>query len=299
MAQLFEIPSLWLTGTYVRTTGIDHIVDIFLSSAGEGRKQIISLGAGSDTRYFRLKQKRRKLDLVYHEFDFEANTRKKIAQTRSPGFSAVAKTQAEVDMHAEQVELSQNQAALASPTYLIHPQDLRELPKETRLPGTETTLPTLIISECCLVYLPPDDADAVLRYLSNLFPNTTPLAIVIYEPIRPHDPFGKTMISNLASRGLQLQTLEKYHDLDQQMARLRTHNFGRQSQLSGEGCQAADIDFIWRRWISGNEKQRVENLEWMDEVEEFVLLARHYCISWGWRGFGAGSSWEHLPCPSG
>jgi len=24
-------------------------------------------------------------------------------------------------------------------------------------------------------------------------------------------------------------------------------------------------------------------LEWLDEVEEWKLLASHYCVAWGWR----------------
>ena len=105
------------------------------------------------------------------------------------------------------------------------------------------------------------------------------------------------MISNLASRGLQLQTLDKYHDLKQQRGRLEAFGFRDETQRSG-GADAADIDFIWRRWITQEEKERVEQLEWMDEVEEFVLLAKHYCISWGWRGFAGESPWDELLRPS-
>ncbi|KIW23959.1 hypothetical protein, variant [Cladophialophora immunda] len=283
-------------GTYVRTTCIDRIVDTFLSSAGEGRKQIISLGAGSDTRYFRLRQKRRKPDVIYHELDFEANTRRKISQLRSPSFEAAAKQFAEVDLRGADVQVSHDAAGLMSSDYVVHPQDLRHLPqKEDLLTGMDMTLPTLIISECCLVYLPPDGADAVLHYFSKLFPKTTPLAIAIYEPIRPHDSFGKTMVSNLMGRGIQLQTLEKYAGLEEQRTRLRTHGFGDDEASSRGGAEAADIDFVWQRWIAPEEKERVEGLEWMDEVEEFVLLAKHYCICWGWKGFGDDSPWNDLP----
>ena len=273
-------------------------MDTFLSTTEGYRQQIISLGAGSDTRYFRLKQKRRDLGILYHELDFEANTKKKITQLRSPEFVTAAKSLAGVDLHAADIQLSWNDASLASPNYVVHPQDLRQLPQKAEsLTGVDTNLPTLIISECCLVYLPPDDADQVLQYLSTLFPPTTPLAIVIYEPIRPHDSFGRTMVANLASRGLQLQTLEKYHDLSQQSQRLKTYGFAGRSPQSDVGAGAADIGFIWDEWISAAEKERVEALEWMDEVEEFVLLARHYCLAWGWRGFSRGSSWSDLPHP--
>lgn len=40
-------------GTYVRSASIDSLVTDFLV-AGESKKQIISLGAGSDTRYWRI-----------------------------------------------------------------------------------------------------------------------------------------------------------------------------------------------------------------------------------------------------
>ncbi|KAK5206828.1 carboxy methyl transferase for protein phosphatase 2A [Exophiala xenobiotica] len=287
-------------GTYVRTTGIDRVVQTFLSAGGTARKQIISLGAGSDTRYFRLKQKHRDLDVVYHEIDFEANTRRKIGRLRSPPFSAAAKNLAGIDVHAQDVEISADGASLTSPEYTIHPQDLRRLPQhDTGLPGIDKSLPTLIISECCLVYLPPDDADAVLQYFSNVFPSTTPLAIVIYEPIRPHDPFGMTMVRNLTSRGIQLQTLEKYAGLEEQRKRLEAHGFN--ADADGDGIrgesEAADIEFIWRQWVAPDEKERIDGLEWMDEVEEFVLLAQHYCISWGWRGFTDSEAWAGLLGP--
>ena len=190
-----------------------RIVDTFLSSKPHRRKQIVSLGAGSDTRYFRLKQKQPDLDVVYHELDFEANSRTKIARIQSSAFVSTAKTLCRVDLQSPDFELSEG-SRLSSPSYHIHPQDLRDLSKGIpALAGIDPTLPTLLISECCLIYLMPEHADSVLQYFTNLFVQSTPLAIVIYEPIRPRDPFGRTMVSNLIARGIQLQTLEKYADL--------------------------------------------------------------------------------------
>jgi [phosphatase 2A protein]-leucine-carboxy methyltransferase len=49
-------PPLINLGTYLRSSGLDELVDSFLELATrQGRKaQIVSLGAGSDTRYWRL-----------------------------------------------------------------------------------------------------------------------------------------------------------------------------------------------------------------------------------------------------
>lgn len=257
-------------GTYVRTQGIDRIVDTFLASTSEP-KQIISLGAGSDTRYFRVKRQHRDLDLVYHELDFRENNEKKLRRLRSPGCASLIKDLCDLDI----LTTSQTEGAFASPDYHIHSIDLRTLSQQGLPAEIDRGRSTLIISECCLVYLSPDEADTTLSYLSNTFQDTS-LAVVIYEPIRPSDAFGKTMIRNLVARGIHLQTIEKYADLPSQKQRLAD---------LGLTAQAEDINSIWSSWISQDEKDRVEKLEWMDEVEEFVLLAQHYCIAWGWRSF--------------
>jgi O-methyltransferase involved in polyketide biosynthesis len=261
--------SLTIAGTYVRTTGIDIIVDTFLSSYS-GRKQVISLGAGSDTRFFRLKRKHHALDVIYHEIDFAANTKTKIDRIQTSSETISDLCGVEID------KAKTNEYNLESTDYHIHAQDLRTMSFSAE------DVPTLVISECCLIYLSPDDADAVLEKFTNRF---TTVAAVIYEPIRPNDAFGRTMVRNLTTRGIQLQTLEQYAELENQRQRLRKYGFE---------SRAADIDSIWRMWIDKTEKERVDSLEWMDEVEEFVLLAKHYCISWGWKGFEDETQWHAL-----
>ncbi|PYH89129.1 leucine carboxyl methyltransferase [Aspergillus ellipticus CBS 707.79] len=272
-------------GTYIRTTAIDHLVTDFLSSS-TAPKQIISLGAGSDTRVFRLlSQTPRPTNLIYHELDFATNTASKIKLIRaSPLLQRVL---------GSDVTISPTGDALHSPNYHLHPVDLRTLsqqqpppppppqttstPTPTPTPGIDTTLPTLLISECCLIYLTPHEASAVVRYFSEtLFPTSVPLGLIIYEPIRPDDAFGRTMVANLATRGIQLQTLQQYATLEAQRGRLRAHGFG-------DGQAAADVDFIWERWVAAREKDRVAAVEMLDEMEEWRLLARHYCVVWGWR----------------
>lgn len=279
----------------------------------KSKKQIISLGAGSDTRVFRLLSSRQPSDLVYHEIDFAVNTATKIRAIRS---TPHLQTALGIDPSSDDVTVSEEGDALHSPSYHLHPLDLRSLSADgspvERLPGVERGLPTLLISECCLVYLSPTEAAQVVSFFTeHLFSLTTanseagedapkdsqrstPLGLVLYEPIRPDDPFGRTMVSNLAARGIQLQTLNKYASLEAQRARLR-------EQGLGSGQAAADIDFIWERWVDEEEKERVASVEMLDEVEEWQLLARHYCIAWGWRGgdndsvFGGWKALESQP----
>ena len=151
----------------------------------------------------------------------------------------------------------------------------------------DVELPTLLLSECCLCYLSPEAASSVLQYFTmNL---KGPLALVIYEPIRPFDAFGKTMVTNLASRGIHLQTLRRYSSLEAQRQRLRLAGFG-----SGQG--ARDVQQLYEddSWISATERERIDKLEWLDEVEEWQLLASHYCVAWAWRGDVFDDAWQGL-----
>lgn len=283
-------------GTYVRTTAIDQLVARFLGPYTPGtkhKKQIISLGAGSDTRVFRLLSSRRPADLVYHELDFAINTTAKIRAIQSTRGLQQALG---LDSVSHEVTISEDADALHSPSYHIHPLDLRSLWADRSLaealPGVDPELPTLLISECCLVYLSPTEASQVVSYFTkHLGGSATPsdgedapknretrasLGLILYEPIRPGDAFGRTMVANLAARGIHLQTLHKFDSLDAQRSRLHEQGFW-------NGQCAADIDFIWKHWVSEDEKERVAGLEMLDEVEEWQLLARHYCIAWGWR----------------
>ena len=267
-------------GTYVRTTAIDELVHRFLSAEPIVKKQIISLGAGSDTRFFRLRGSGSDFSdsIIYHELDFAANTSTKI--------STLVQTESISQCVPGPLEISSDGSKLHSPMYHIHPVDLRSpfptedpmnpYAKPVPLDHVDVTLPTLLISECCLVYLEAAVAEAVLDYFASLFPSGTSLGFVLYEPINPFDSFGKMMVSNLAARGIVLQTLQAYHSLEVQKNRLRKHGF--------IGAAAEDVDFLWENWISAKEKERVATLEMVDEVEEWKLLAQHYCIAWGWRG---------------
>ena len=68
-------------GTHVRTTSIDWLVEDFLRAGSEGetpvKKQIVSLGAGSDTRFWRLSvssyylRYRQPTDTSFAEWSFE------------------------------------------------------------------------------------------------------------------------------------------------------------------------------------------------------------------------------------
>ncbi|TKA66261.1 hypothetical protein B0A55_08424 [Friedmanniomyces simplex] len=264
-------------GTYVRTTAIDKLVNRFLAAQPEQRKQVVSLGAGSDTRFFRLMADEQggspKSKVTYHELDFEANANQKRSILR------------------QSTELSEclRRAEQDGSFYHLHAIDLRDLTNKSPpiIPELNPALPTLLLSECCLCYLPPDAAASVLQYFTVNLPGS--LALILYEPIRPFDAFGKTMVSNLASRGIHLQTLKRYSSLQAQRQRLRLAGFS-----GGQGARDVHQLYGHDEWVLQGERERIEKLEWLDEVEEWKLLASHYCVAWGCRGELFGEAWQGI-----
>jgi [phosphatase 2A protein]-leucine-carboxy methyltransferase len=128
----------------------------------------------------------------------------------------------------------------------------------------------------CLVYLQPPAVQAIVSSLLTQYLHpATPASLILYEPILPQDAFGRTMISNLKTRNIHLHTLTAWPELGDQRARLIMQGF--------EAAKAEDTSYIWRHWVSAEEKERVGRLEFLDELEELELLLRHYCIAWGWR----------------
>ncbi|KAF7901464.1 hypothetical protein EAF00_003685 [Botryotinia globosa] len=284
-------------GTYSRTTALDLLIESFLSQPDNStsqQKQIISLGAGTDTRYFRLRAKNLHNNVIYHEFDFPS--------------VCVAKNHLVQQNHAELIgnekffEIGQKDGELAEFTaasgpqentewgfsrtietrsevgYVCHPLDLRKLPGAIGLDsfhGIKSDIATLIISECCLCYLEVNAAQSIIKWFTDKIPS---IGIVLYEPVGVHDAFGQMMVENLASRGITMPTVQKYKTLNDQKDRLVGLGFGN----AKGGINAVSIEDFWEHWVARKERERVDRLEGLDEVEEWLLLARHYSVVWGW-----------------
>jgi [phosphatase 2A protein]-leucine-carboxy methyltransferase len=259
---------------------LDILVDQFLSESDEGiseEKQIISLGAGTDTRCLRLFSQPRSQVITYHEVDFAVISDKKYAiVSKHPDLRRLLPE----PVYMEDDKSWKAQHADGS-TLWCHGLDLRELSQAgenaSKLQGIRTDIPTLLISECCLCYLQAPEAENVIRYFADRIPD---LGIVLYEPVKPDDPFGRMMVANLAARGVRMPTLDIYKTPTDQENRLRSAGF--------TGVKVMTVDRIWDTWITDEEKNRVDELEGLDEVEEWKLLAGHYVVAWACRGAGFG-----------
>ncbi|KAI9663318.1 MAG: carboxy methyl transferase for protein phosphatase 2A [Alyxoria varia] len=137
--------------------------------------------------------------------------------------------------------------------------------------------------------------------------NRPSLAILLYEPLHPSDPFGRTMTSNLAARGISMPSVYAYPTIGSQHKRLRGCFFpspssstsyasaeggGEEGGSAGadevnggdvrlEGCEVVEW---WDERVDEGEKDRLRRAEGLDEEEEWRLLAGHYGFVWGSRG---------------
>jgi O-methyltransferase involved in polyketide biosynthesis len=245
-------------GTYTRTYGIDKVVNDFLTKNGTN-SQIISLGAGSDTRFFNFKSKQLS-PKVYVEIDFEQITAKKTM--------SICKNKKTLSLLSNH-KIIKGGTELVSDEFWLLSGDLRDfksiLDRMFGM-GIDIKLSTLFISECVLIYIDPVSAADQIISLASTFEN---VQFITYEPILPDDVFGETMIKNLKNRGLELPGLFVYPSLEAQETRYK--NFGFQES------KAMDLNTVWDN-ISADERERISKLEIFDEVEEWHLMQSHYCL---------------------
>lgn len=259
----------------MRTKALDAMIDGFISHNGPSPKQIISLGAGTDTRPLHMFERPGADNIVYHEIDFEPTCRRKqfIVQS-TPALRPIF----------NEFKTDNDGSWTAQPArggkYRCHALDLRNMGNSmAELPSTiRSDIPTLLLSECCLCYLTQEDSVRLLSFFSSKIPD---LAALLYEPMPLDDAFGKMMTSNLKARHIHMPSLERYRDHHGQLSRLREAGF--------ERLGYATIENAWNSWVDDGERERVDALEGLDEVEEWKLLAAHYVVVWGSRGTGFGA----------
>ncbi|KIK09242.1 hypothetical protein K443DRAFT_127718 [Laccaria amethystina LaAM-08-1] len=294
-------PPLINIGTFVRSYAIDDLTTQWLEESGKLNQpcQIVSLGSGSDTRFWRIATGPLKENLAtYVEIDFpEITTKKAMAIRKSRELSSVLGTPADVT-------LSQGSTALHAPKYHLLPNDLRLPPAETMehlfttlSPSTETpilssSLPTLLIFECVLAYISPEISSRLLEWFVAQFskssaPSGGVLGCVVYEMFGLADTFGRVMVNNLKTRNISIPGAEPFLTLDSLSQRFVSSGF--------TAAHALTLREIRKTYVDRAELERISTLELLDEMEELDLVLDHYAISWGLflSNPPHGSSWPH------
>lgn len=251
-------------GYYARVKGVNLLLDAFLRKT-ERRCQVINLGAGLDTTFWRLKEENL-LPQKFFEVDFPTVVARKIhyIKTKPPLFKPI------IDVHSTDSLLLEPHL-LDSDRYCIVGADLRDTPgldeKLKRL-QLDPDLPTLLLSECVLVYMTPSQSSNLVRWAAETFHTAM---FINYEQVNMSDRFGQVMIENLLRRQCTLAGVELCQSLDSQRERFL--------KTGWEQASALDMMTVYGV-LPQDDVARMERLEFLDEKELLQQLLQHYCICW-------------------
>lgn len=284
-------PPIINRGYYARVHSINQIIQHFLNAADKTtskRRQIINLGSGFDTLSLQLLQ-RNDEGLHIFEIDFDKIVREKVATCLNddhirrllipengtehwnlPRDGTNHKKAVAIACAANDTMDKENSKFSFGNIHFIS-GDLREAKKiieKLLKAGIDATAPTLIITECVLVYLEKDESERLSVELSSLLSEA---AWVTYDMISPNDIFGKTMIKNLTAARFRVPGFVDYPSLETQIGRF----------LGTGWCEARCISMltVYDNYISIEERKRISRLEIFDEVEEWQMLMNHYSLT--------------------
>ena len=245
-------------GTYARNECISVLIQQFITQTNNAPAQIVILGAGMDSLSLNLMKEYPNLNIF--ELDFPSMVERKM--------SCIEKNLSSLTSHF--------------PTYSLSPEsfggrlfflgcDLRNskaVIEGLARQGCSGSPPTLLLSECVLVYLPKEASDSLVTALRTYFTNALWLT---YDMISPHDRFGEVMMQNITRAGYQIPGFKDYPSLSSQEERFLSHGWS--------SAKAITMRTAFYSLVSLTEQKRIAALEIFDEVEEWHLLMEHYSLT--------------------
>lgn len=253
-------------GYYARVKGVETFIRKFLKKAGS-ESQIINLGAGFDTLYWRLRDEEAQI-ANFIEIDFPSVTARKCYMIKR-------NKQLLERIHEQDGEVKLSTTDLHAGPYHLMGVDLRNIAElEVKLQQAEINFskPTLLIAECVLVYIESECVNRLLSWASSKFASAI---FVNYEMCNMNDTFGDVMLGNLKARGCNLSSIAACTSLETQRGRFLNNGW--------QGAKAWDMVEIYYA-LPSSERQRIEKIEFLDEQELLIQLFQHYCICIGWLG---------------
>lgn len=244
-------------GYYARIRGLEAALGAFLEQNTDC--QVLSLGAGFDTMFWRLKAESRSPRMIV-EVDFPEVITRKLEVVRANDCLVGA-------LHSPKFI---GKSRVLSDDYCALGVDVRNLAlfeQALKESGICFSRPTFVLAECMLVYLESEASERLITWIAHTFERA---AIALYEQVNPSSAFGAMMCTNLEKRGCPL--LGIVESVEAQRIRLMRCGF--------EFADALDMNVIWER-IEAKERARVQKLEYLDEFEEHMMMQSHYCIAWG------------------
>lgn len=299
-------------GTHARVCAVDKAISAFLSlrlegdssSNIKGRRQVVIFGAGRDTTYLRYRfgylegfeEKQVDWFEVDHTFIIEQKAHIWLPHCAPEGVNYNSEMNAATGVSYRASFSRQGGSDANDSNYHLIGHDLRSPPSSLfeKLSDPfhcyDRSIPTLFVMECVIMYLPDEASRNLLRYVANNGEETDQskevnsfAVIAMYDPIPSNDRFGQVMLQNLQKRGItgqkhqdgeQLLSLERTLTLSDHLLKLTKSGFD-----IAVGCNM--MDAYDHGIISIDDRRRAARCEMLDELEEFAILMKHYCLCVG------------------
>ncbi|BFZ01945.1 hypothetical protein BsWGS_04985 [Bradybaena similaris] len=250
-------------GYYIRAVAFDRLLKNFLGLYEHSKKQIISLGCGFDSCYFRLKAAQSLGNTVFCEIDFPELVKKKrlLIENTEDLWNLVEKTnERPLSPH---IELSCSDYHLLG----VDLTQLNTLEAALKMCGLDFECPTLLLSECVMTYMTRRCSTELVKWAAETFEEAI---FGMYEQMNPDDAFGLFMQNHFHSIGSPLKCINAFPSLDSQRQRFLTTGWA--------WCEVLDMNTFYYYHIPASERRRIESLETFDEYEELNLKYSHYFI---------------------
>ena len=134
--------------------------------------------------------------------------------------------------------------------------------------NVDPSIPTLILTECVLVYLEKTHTENLCFTLSSFFHN---VIWVSYDMVSPHDAFGRVMGTNIQTAGYRIPGFFQYPSIESQY-----HRFLDTGWHHARSCTMLEA---YNTVISAEKRKEANKKELFDEIEEWNLLMSHYCLT--------------------
>ncbi|RQM18885.1 hypothetical protein DD237_007606 [Peronospora effusa] len=305
-------------GYYLRHIAITRCVELFLShckvlrrsvvytlllndismalmtaDAMSPRVNIVSLGAGFDTLFFRLLEQRKFAGMVsFTEVDCDAIVSAKTKLLNDPVIRVGLFPKDIGDLMVMTSSASDEvawQCHVPSGSYSLIACDLGDIPRleaTMNAVGVERSLPTLMLGECVLSYLAPEKGTKLLQWLAETFSCSS---IALYDPIgleasddgnianarsqpkNQPDAFGSTLKRYFAVKGCALRGARGYQTAADHSRRLL-------ARAHWKRCAILDMNGVFAACTTAEEKHRLALLEPFDEYADWMLCNAHYAI---------------------
>lgn len=253
-------------GYYARNESFTKVMAEFFALTAGSKRQVLFLGAGFDTTPL-IPYQQQLSDVRTFEVDFSDIITSKVAIFKSvPGISSLLQSYP-----------SDGTTSNPMGPHTFISQDMRDAPAVVAgllESGFDSSVPTLVLSECVLVYMKKEATEQLAAELAQIMQGDA--LWLTYDMINPDDVYGRNMIRNLQAVGFQIPGLTDFPTLEDQKNRFL---------LSGwADARSCSMRFYYDKLLPVECKQRIFKIEMMDEVEEWNMLMDHYSLTIATKG---------------